>query len=196
MLCDLELRWNSAAFLSQTDTTGTHRTFGDNWLGPQFRFYHQTKRVPSLAVSYAAKIPSASTEDGLGSGYVDHQFTLLASKDISQVHFDFNASQFLIGRTQGGFDKNRQFNLAFSRVIHGGLQFTGELYGDTQLNQSQPGFASSLWALTYTILPRLVIDGGFESGLTAGGPHRHAFAGVTYSIGNLYRRRRIAGTLP
>jgi hypothetical protein len=190
MLCDLELRWDSTAFLSQTDATGTYRTFGDNWLGPQLRFYHQTKRVPSLAVSYAAKIPSASTEDGLGSGYVDHQFTLLASKDISQVHFDFNASQFLIGRTQGGFDQNRQFNLAFSRVIHGRLQFTGELYGDTQLSQSEPGFASSLWAMTYTILPRLVIDGGFESGLTSGGPHRHAFAGVTYSIGNLYRRRR------
>jgi hypothetical protein len=187
MLCDLELRWNSAAFLSQTDNSGRHRSFGDNWLGPQFRFYRQTKRVPSLALSYAAKIPSASTDDGLGSGYVDHEFTLLASKDIVQFHLDFNASQFLIGRSQGGFDQNRQFNLAFSHVIHGKLQFTGEFYGDTQLNQTEPGFASSLWALQYTVLPRLVIDGGFESGLTSGGPRRHAFVGMTYSIGNLYR---------
>ena len=105
MLCDLELRWNSAAFVSQTDTSGTHRTFGDNWLGPQLRFYRQTKRVPSLALGYAAKIPSASTDDDLGSGYVDHEFTLLASKDIVQFHLDFNASQFLIGRSQGGFDQ-------------------------------------------------------------------------------------------
>jgi hypothetical protein len=80
--------------------------------------------------------------------------------------------------------------LAFSHVIHGGLQFTGEFYGETQLNQTTPGFASSLWALTYTVVPRLVIDGGFEAGLTSGGPHRHAFVGATYSIANLYHTFR------
>jgi hypothetical protein len=42
-------------------------------------------------------------------------------------------------------------------------------------------------------VPRLVIDGGFEVGLTSGGSHRHAFVGATYSIANLYpgwHRRR------
>lgn len=191
LLCDVELRWNTTSFLSQTDASGTHRTFGDNWLGPQIRFYKQTRRVPSMAFGYAVKVPSASTEDGLGSGRVDHVFTLLVSKDFAKIHFDFNASEFLIGRP-GGFDKNQQFNLAFSRAIHGPLQFTGEFYGDTRLNPSTPGFASSLWALTYAITPRLVIDGGFEVGLTDGGPHRHAFVGVTWAIANLYpgRRRR------
>lgn len=43
----------------------------------------------------------------------------------------------------------------------------------TQLNTITPGFASSLWALTYTVTPRLVIDAGFEAGITSGGPHRH-----------------------
>ncbi len=187
MLCDIEMRWTTTSFLSQTDAGGTHQTFGDNWLGPQIRVYRQTKLVPTLAFGYAVKIPSASTDDGLGTGRVDHAFTFLASKDIAHVHFDFNATHFLIGRPgTTGFDQNDQLNLAFSRVIHGGLQFTGEFYGDTQLNHSTPGFASSLWALTYTIVPRLVIDGGFEAGLTSGGPHRHAFAGLTYSITNLY----------
>jgi hypothetical protein len=173
--------------LSQTDASGTHQSFGDNWLGPQIRFYRQTKLVPSFAFSYAVKIPSASTADGLGSGRVDHQFTFLAGKDIMHFHFDFNVSQFLIGRPNAsGFDKNQQLNLAFSHFIYGGFQFTGEFYGQTQLNQESPAFASSLWALTYTVVPRLVIDGGFESGLTSGGPHRHAFVGATYSIANLY----------
>ena len=61
------------------------------------------------------------------------------------------------------------------------LQFAGEFYSETQLNQTTPAFPSSLWALTYTVLPRLVIDGGFEAGLTSGGPHRDAFVGATYS---------------
>ena len=192
VLCDVELRWNTTSFLSQTDANGTTRGFGDNWLGAQVRVYKQTKRVPSLAFSYAGKIPSASAAKGLGTGRVDHSFTFLASKDVASLHFDFNVTHFLIGRqnlpgVDQQFDQNEQLNLAFSRAIHGKLQFTGEFYGDTSLNDATPGFASSLWALTYAITPRLVIDGGFEEGLTAGGPHRHAFAGLTYSITNLYR---------
>src|SRR5581483_2407686 len=150
-----------------------------------------------LAFSYAVKIPSASTEDGRGSGRVDHAVTFLASKDIGKFHSDFNFTEFLIGRP-GGFDTNQQLNLTFAHVIHGGLQFQGEIYGDTELNRSTPGFVSSLWALAYTVNPRLVIDGGFEKGLTSGGPHRHAFAGATYSIANFYpgwrkRQGRAAG---
>jgi Putative MetA-pathway of phenol degradation len=192
LLCDIELRWTTTSFLSQTDASGTQRGIGDNWLGPQIRFYRQTKRVPSVAFSYAVKIPSA--DENLGSGRADHAFTFLASKDIAHFHFDFNVSQFLIGRPHTtGFDKNQQLNLAFSHTVRGNLLFTGEFYGDTRLNKATPSFVSSLWALTYAVTPRLVIDGGFEAGLGSGGPHRHAFIGMTYSIANLYpgwRRRR------
>jgi len=197
LLCDVELRWTTTSFLAQTDAVATHRGFGDNWLGPQVRVYRQTRRVPSLAFAYAVKIPTASTGGGLGTGRIDHSFTFLASKDIATVHFDFNATHSWIGREgTSGFDQNDQLNLAFSRPIRGGLGFTGEFYGDTQLNRTTPSFVSSLWALTYAINPRLVIDGGFEGGLTSCGPHRHVFAGFTYSIGNLYpgwRQKRWSG---
>jgi hypothetical protein len=187
LLCDVELRWNTVSFISQADHQVTHQGFGDNWLGPQIRIRRQTKLVPTLAFGYAVKIPSADSDNGLGSGRVDHSLTFLASKDISRVHFDFNATQFWIGRQNArGFDLNNQFNLAYSFVIHKPLQFTGEFYGDTELNRESPRFVSSLWALTYTVKPRLVIDGGFEAGFTSGGPRRRAFAGVTYSIANLY----------
>jgi hypothetical protein len=193
LLCDVELRWNTTSFLSQTDSTGTHRTFGDNWLGTEIRFHRQTESLPTMAFSYAYKIPSASTEDGLGTGRADHSFTFGASESIAHFNLDFNFTQFLLGRLHAfGFDENQQLALAFSRTIHGGLQFVGEFYGQTQLNRTTPGFVSSLWAITYTVIPRLVIDGGFEGGLTPGGPHRHAFFGATYSIANLYPRSRRA----
>jgi len=191
LLCDIELRWYTTSFLSQTDASGTHQTFGDNWLGTEIRFHRQTPRLPTMAFSYAFKIPSASTENGLGTGRWDHSFTFGASENIAHFNFDFNLTQFLIGRpTETGFDENQQLALAFSHALHGGLQFAGEFYGETELNKATPGFASSLWALTYTVLPRLVIDGGFEAGLTSGGPHRHLFFGATYSIANLYPRRQ------
>ena len=186
LLCDVELRWNTTSFLSQADATGTHSTFGDNWLGTEIRFHRQTRRLPTMAFSYALKIPSARTENGLGTGHVDNSFTFGASETVAHFTFDFNFTQFLIGQPSGGFDQNQQMALAFSHVIYKRLQFAGEFYGQTQLNNPTPGFASSLWALTYTLASRLVIDGGFEAGLTSGGPHRHAFGGVTYSIANLY----------
>jgi outer membrane putative beta-barrel porin/alpha-amylase len=198
MLCDIEFRWSTTSFLSQTDASGTHRTFGDNWLGTEIRIHRQTKRLPTMSFAYAFKIPSASTENGLGTGRVDHSFTFGASETVAHFNFDFNFTQSLIGRpTASGFDQNQQLALAFSHAIRGGLQFAGEFYGQTQLNQTTPAFASSLWALTYTVVPRLVIDAGFEAGLISGGPHRHAFFGATYSIANLYlalRRKRPRST--
>ena len=197
MLCDIELRWNTTTFFSQADASGTHHTIGDNWLGTQVRFHRQTQRLPTMAFSYALKIPSASTEHGVGTGHVDHSFTFASSEHIAHFNLDFNFTQFLIKRpTASGFDENQQLALAFSRVIHGRLQFAGELYGVTELNKTAPAYASSLWALSYTVVPRLVIDGGFEAGIFSGGPHRHAFVGATYSIANLYRALRKQATRP
>jgi len=173
----------------QTDNTGTVTGVGDNWLGPQYRFYKQTPRVPSLAVSYQIKFPSASAAKGLGSGRVDHAFTFLASKDIKGFHFDYNVSAFLVRPQSGGpFDRNMQMNLAFSHPLPGNFGFTGEFYGNTELNAHQPGFASTLYALTYSVSKRLVLDGGIEVGLSRFAPEKHVFAGFTYSIVNLYRR--------
>lgn len=188
LLCDVELRWTTTSFLSQTSPGGTQSGFGDNWIGPQVRIYRQTTRVPSIAFSYAAKIPSASSAKGLGSGRVDHQLTLLLSKDLLGVHFDFNASAFFIGRPgAAGFDRTAQFNLAFGHALYKTLQIQGELYGDTRLNPLTPGFASGLAALVWNLTPRLEIDSGLDTGMTSGAPRRRIFAGFTYSIANLYR---------
>jgi hypothetical protein len=200
MLCDIELRWTTTSFISQTDTSGTQSGFGDNWLGPQIRFYRQTTHIPALAFSYAAKFLSASPQKGLGSGRVDHGFTFLASKDLLGTHFDGNATYFMIGRTNSsGFDHYFQMNISFSRTLRGPLGITGELYGNTRLNAATPGFVSTLWALTVQVSPRLVLDGGIDAGLTAGAPHKRVFVGVTYSIADLYsavKRARRSGKTP
>ena len=188
LLCNIELRWTTTTFLSQTDPTSTQSGFGDNWIGPQILIYRQTRRVPSIAASYAVKIPSASLMKGLGSGRVDHQLTLLVSKDVLGIHFDFNASAFLVGR-QGttGLDHNAQFNLAFSHTLYKTLQVQGEFYGNTQLNPATPGFSSGLAALVWLITPRLEIDAGLDTGMSHFAPRRRIFAGFTYSFANLYR---------
>jgi hypothetical protein len=197
VLCDVELRWNTTSYIWQTDSNGTQSGIGDNWLGPQIRIRKQTALIPTLAIAYSFKIPSADSENGLGTDRVDHALTFLASKDIKHVHLDFNATHFWIGRqNKPGYDGNDQVNLAFSRAVYRGLQFTGEFYGNTALNREVPGFASSLWALTYNLTPRLVIDSGWEVGLSAGAPQKHFFAGFTYSIAELYPGWRKKTSVP
>ena len=192
VLCDVELRWTTTSFLAQTtEALGTQRGFGDNWLGPQVRFYKQTPRIPSMAVGYAIKIPSASSTKGLGSGKVDHQLTFLASKDIHARHVDFNVSQFWIGRPGGtGLDTNQQLNLTFLQNLYKGLQLQGEFYGDTKLNSANPAFASGLGALVWLVTKRLEVDAGLDTGITRFAPRRRVFVGFTYSIANLYAAAR------
>jgi hypothetical protein len=190
LLCDVDIRWSANPFLSQEDQGGTYRTGGDNWFGSQATFHRQTRALPSMAVNYSVKVPSASTKAGLGSGYVDHSFTFGASENVGQFTFDFNLTHLLAGRPGPGFDQNEQLALAGSRPIWRGLGIDAEIYGATELNSGTPAFVSSLGALTWTVLPRLVLDGGYEAGITSGGPHRHVFGGVTWAIANLYPRRR------
>jgi hypothetical protein len=190
--CDLEIRWDASPFSNQGGPAGGQSGIGDNWLGFQYRFHRQSRFVPTLAFSYDLKFPSASVSKGLGTGRYDHQFVFLASKDIKGFHFDFNASLFRVGRQDGsGSDINEQFNLAFSHPIYKNLGFTGEFYGDTRLGRETPAFASGLWALTYAVSSRFVIDSGMDHGITSGGPHeRRFFAGLTYSIADLYHHKQ------
>src|SRR3954469_5369165 len=191
VLCDLEIRWSSNSLLRISDGSSRETGAGDNWIGPQFRFYKQTTRIPSMAVIYQVKIPTANEAKGLGSGLVDHAFTFLASKDFGKYHFDYNVSAFLVRPTAGGpFDRSMQMNLASSHPLGRGFTLTGEVYGNTELNPSQPAFTSTLWAVTYAIKKRFVVDTGVDVGLSRFAPEHHVFVGLTYSIADLYRRWR------
>ncbi len=120
------------------------------------------------------------------------------AKDVGRWHWDFNASALLAGREAArGLDRNVQLALSFTRALKGPLEIIGEVYGNSRLNPDSPGFASTLWALSYTVSPRLVLDGGNDEGFTRGAPRKRVFAGVTYAVGNFYsalkHRRHSAG---
>jgi len=187
--CNFEIRWDTNTLMRQSLSGTTQTGFGDNALGFQYRFARQKKYFPAMAIGYSLTFPSASVSKGLGTGKYDHQIRLYVSKDILGVHFDFNTAYFFLGRpSSGGTDQNAEMNLAFSHPIYKRLQFTGELYGDMRFNNGTPASANGLWALTYAVTPRLVIDAGIDHALTSAAPfRRNYFVGVTYSIADIYR---------
>jgi hypothetical protein len=190
--CNFEIRWDVETLLRQTTGAVTQTGFGDNALGFEYRFHRHSKWLPSLSIGYSLKFPSASVAKGLGTGKYDHEIRFYASKDILGTHFDFNTAYIFLGRpTIGGTDQFTQMNLAFSHPIYKKLQFTGEFYGNMFYNIPTPAFANGLWALTYAIKPRLVVDAGIDHALSSASPfHRRYFVGVTYSIADIYKAVR------
>ena len=186
VVCDLEIRWNTTIVTGQSVAGGSQYGVGDNLIGAQWRIFHQNQPFPTIALSYAAKIPTASLAKGLGTGKTDHVFKFLASKDLGGFHFDFNTAYILAGRPQSdGHDHNFLLTLSGAHKVRGPLGVTGELYGFTRLNRDVPGYTSNLWALTFAATPRLVFDSGIDVGLTSGAPNKTVFAGFTYSIVDL-----------
>jgi hypothetical protein len=182
----VELRWGGGTFLTQFDGIQSKSGFGDQYLSGQAVVRKESPRVPTLALSYAIKFPTASESNGLGTGRTDHTFTFLASKDIHEFTLDFNAVTQILGREGAtGFDRNGIAILTISHTISGPLSAIGEVSGETRLNQTTPAFAVNLWALTYRLHKRFVVDCAFEVGLTPGAPQKRILFGFTYAIAKL-----------
>ena len=190
--CNFEIRWDTDTLQHQTVGGVTQTGFGDNALGFEYRFHRQSKRIPSLSIGYSLRFPSASVAKGLGTGKYDHEIRFYASKDILGTHFDFNTAYIFLGRpSSGGTDQFTQMNLAFSHPVYKKLLFTGEFFGNMRFNNGAPASANGLWAFTYAITPRLVVDAGIDHALNSAAPfHRRYFVGVTYSIADIYRSIR------
>ncbi len=194
VLCDLEFRWTPDNFHHAVAGGITQKGAGDNWIGAQYRFHHQTSYTPTIAFRYEAKVPTASASKGFGSGAPDHSFTFMASKDIGKYHFDYNLGYLLAGHPTGhSYDSNSNLALAFSRPIRGPLGITGEGYGETKLDQA-PAYASVLLAFTYGVTPQLVVDSGYDVGVTNGSPGNHLFVGFTYAVIDVYSHFRVKQT--
>jgi len=186
LLNRVELRWGGGTFLTQFDGAQTKTGFGDQYLGGQVVVGKESTKVPAIALSYAIKFPTASESEGLGTGRIDHAFTFLASKNIHDFSVDFNAVAQILGRDGiTGFDKNGVAILTISHGIFGPVGAIGEVSGETRLDQTTPAFATNLWALTYRIDKRFVVDCAFEAGLTPGAPQKRILFGFTYAIAKL-----------
>jgi hypothetical protein len=173
---NFELRFANNPF---TADSGTHGV-GDTALGFKYRFLQDSGHRPAMAVIYMAKVPTAGSV--LGSGEPDHGFALLVSKDLGKQHFDFNAIANLLGRPQGGFDRDYLYALAWSAPVRGNWGATAEISGVTSPKPSTPGNAQFIASATYTFRPRLVLDIGMMGRITGDIPNAMFVTGFTYSI--------------
>jgi hypothetical protein len=158
---------------------------GDSGAGFKYKLFPQVKMRPTVAVLYVAALPTARPE--LGVGAMAHLVQFLVSKDFGKHHFDVNEGVQFVGRAQqSGFDRRYFTALSYYHPLSGKWGYTGEIAGFSRQNATTPATMTLLNAATYGMSSRLVLDGGAY--VTAYGqlPRFTVFAGITYSIADLY----------
>ena len=159
---------------------------GDVFLGVQ-RVVHQGEGVqPTIALSYFRRVYVGDTPD-LDIGSARNSMLLLASADVKGFHYDTN---FIFDEVIDTTIHRAQFGqtLSVSHPLGGKFGISGEIWHFTQpfLRSNAVG---NLWALNYNARKNLVLDGGFNRGLTSTSTRWEAFAGFTYLLPHRVRLR-------
>lgn len=135
---------------------------------------------PTFALSYFHQVYGGDAPD-LDIGSANNSVLLLASADVKGFHYDTNyvfnevtdkagIRRFQVGQT-----------LSISHALTKKTGLSGEIWHFTQpfLRGNAVG---NLWAVNYNLRNNLVLDGGFDHGLTHTSTRWEMFAGFTYLL--------------
>ncbi|GAC1355580.1 MAG: hypothetical protein NVSMB3_00940 [Acidobacteriaceae bacterium] len=167
---------------------------GDLQMGVQGLLTKESGLKPTVALGYMHRARAGSSPD-IDLGSFSQSALLLVSGDAGKFHYDtnFSVSEQIadpVRRAQFAQSLSVTHDL-FAEALHDRLEITGELWHATQplVSATREGVTSprsnavgNLWALGYAVRPNLVIDGGFDHGLTSTSTDWETFAGFTYLL--------------
>lgn len=176
-----DLRWGiTNRIVQRGGNTRAVKGVGDDWLSARYRFFEQGRWTPAMALDYGIKIPAANPAKGLGSGFVDHEFLFIASRDLGKNHFDFNTVGTLAGGPRG-HDGAAQFGLVLTRPVARKLAVVLESYGGSQPATTNR-YGAALIGAEWNLRPSLVMDTAYSRAFTAGAPRQQFLVGFTYAM--------------
>jgi hypothetical protein len=133
---------------------------------------------PTVSLSYIRRL-YASPAPELDIGTFTNSALILVSDDLAGFHFDING---IVSEQTKGSTRRGQFGQTLS-ISHplGRLTVAAELWHFTQplTNKNAVG---NLWAVSYPVRNNLVLDAGFNHGLTPSSTQWEGFAGFTYLL--------------
>jgi len=142
---------------------------------------------PTISLSYIRQFYGGTATD-LDMGSADNSAILLVSTDLGQFHFDING---MANEQVDAPVRRAQFGQTLS-ISHplGKVTIAAELW-----HFSQPfthgNVAGNLWSVSYALKKNLIVDVGFEHGLTSTSTQWEGFAGFTYLLPHrLWRERK------
>ena len=133
---------------------------------------------PTVSLSYIRRL-YASPAPEIDIGTFRNSALILVSDDLAGFHFDING---IFSEQAKGIIRRGQFGQTLS-ISHplGRLTVAGELWHFTQPLTSRNA-VGNLWAVSYPVRKNLVLDAGFNHGLTSSSTQWEGFAGFTYLL--------------
>ncbi len=133
---------------------------------------------PTVSVSYIRRLYESPAQE-LDMGTFRQSGTILLSNDMAGFHFDNNF--IFTEQTEHGTRRVQQAQtLSISHKLKK-ITVSAEIW-----QFSQPYLTSNavgnLWCIAYPLRGNLVIDGGFDHGLTHTSTHWESFVGFTYLL--------------
>jgi hypothetical protein len=175
----LELLASSQPFAHSNAQNQPANSAGDVDLGLQAVVYPGEGARPTIALSYFGRVYAGDAPD-LDIGSFKNSALLLVSADVKGFHYDTN---YLFNEVIDGSIRRAQFGqtLSVSHALVGKWGISGELWHFTQ-PFLRGNTAGNLWALNYNVRPDLVLDGGFNRGLTSTSTRWEVFVGFTFLL--------------
>jgi len=154
--------------------------------GIQGVLFPGSEKRPTVSASYIRLLYGGTAPD-LDIGTAKNTVILLVSTDLAGFHFDING---MVSEQTEAALRRAQFGQTIS-VSHplGPVTIGGELW-----HFSQPlirgNAIGNLWAVSYAVKKNLVVDAGFNRGLTSTSTQWEGFAGFTYLLPHRLWRAR------
>lgn len=141
---------------------------------------------PTVSASYI-RLLYAGTAPDIDIGTAKNTAILLVSTDLAGFHVDING---LASEQSDSGVRRAQFGQTLS-ISHpvGKVTIAGELWRFSQ-PLTRGNSAGNLWAASYALRKNLVVDAGFNRGLTSTSTQWEGFAGFTYLLPHRLSRAR------
>jgi len=176
----------AAPFASPTATGDSAHSASDTIVATKIRVFAESENMPSIGLRFATKLPTASTDSGLGLGTTDFMATVLGGKTIQSVRVVANAGVGILPDPTNG---NRQndvllYGLSLARALTQEVEAVAELNGRASVRSGDPlpgtesrSFVKIGGRYTHGMVR---FDGGIYFGLTSYDPKIGATLGITY----------------
>ena len=173
---ELFLQSEPLAISNSEAKTAIHE--GEVFAGTQGILFYGSDSRPTVSVSYIRRVHVSAAPE-LDIGTFQQSSLILLSDDVRGFHVDTNA--IVAEQTQGAV-RRAQFGQTLS-ISHplGHFTISAEIWHFSQpfLHGNAVG---NLWAVSYALRKNLVVDGGFDHGLTKTSTQWETFVGFTYLL--------------
>ena len=151
---------------------------GELFAGAQGVLFAGSESRPTVSASYIRRV-HVSVAPELDIGTFRQSGSILLSDDLNGFHIDTNG---IVAEQVQGEVRRAQLGqtLSISHLI-GKLTISGELWHFSQPFE-RGNAVGNLWAISYSVHKNLVVDSGFNHGLTKTSTRWEAFVGFTYLL--------------